>query len=39
MARMSFVVEDRRVEDLDAEVGRRTASEFTFLMLVPLAGG
>ncbi|MFE9694306.1 hypothetical protein [Micromonospora sp. NPDC005806] len=33
------LVDERQVEDLDAQVELRTGTEVTFLRLVPLAGG
>ncbi|NYF57942.1 hypothetical protein HDA35_003773 [Micromonospora purpureochromogenes] len=33
------LVDDRQVEDLDAQVELRTGTEITFLRLVPLVGG
>ena len=33
------LVEDRQVDDLDAQVELRTGTEITFLRLVPLVGG
>jgi hypothetical protein len=33
------LVDDRQIEDLDAEVDLRMGTEITFLKLVPLVGG
>ncbi len=37
--RMIMLLDDRQIEDLDAEITLRDNSEVTFLRLVPLVGG